>query len=93
VTIAGVTVQNLTTELAAYFHMPDHGGVLVASAMPNGGKETLQRGDVITAVEGESVHDVEEFRHKLSKENGTAVTLQVHRGGQDHRVDFLPSDP
>lgn len=93
VTIAGVTVQNLTTELAAYFHVPEHGGVLVASAMPNGGKETLQRGDVITAVEGESVHDVEEFRHKLSKENGTAVALQVQRDGQEHRVDFLASDP
>jgi S1-C subfamily serine protease len=91
-TIAGVTIQNLTTELAAYFHVPENGGVLVASAMPNGEKETLQRGDVITAVEGESVHDIEEFRHKLGKEDGTAVTLQVQRDGQEHRVDFLPSD-
>jgi S1-C subfamily serine protease len=47
---------------------------------------------VITAVEGESVHDIEEFRHKLSKENGTAVTLQVQRDGQEHRIDFLPGD-
>ena len=91
-TIAGVTIQNLTTELAAHFHLPEKGGVLVANAVPNGGKEALQRGDVITAVEGESVHDVEEFRHKVSKEKGTAVTLQVQRDGQEHRVDFLPSD-
>jgi uncharacterized protein len=90
-TIAGVTVQNLTTELAAYFQLPENGGVLVASAVPSGGKDALQRGDVITSVEGESVHDVEEFRHKLSKENGAAVTLLVQREGQEHRVDFLPS--
>lgn len=89
-TIAGVTIQNLTTELAAYFHVPENGGVLVASAASIGEKETLQRGDVITAVEGEPVHDIEEFLHKLSKENGTTVTLQVQRDGQEYRVDFLP---
>jgi bifunctional DNase/RNase len=91
-TIAGVTVQNLTAELAAYFHLPENSGVLVASAMPNEGKDALQRGDVITAVDGESVHDVEEFRHKVSKEPSTTVTLHVQRDGQEHRVHFLPRD-
>lgn len=89
-TIAGVTIQNLTTELAAHFQVPENGGVLVASTMPTDGTETLQRGDVITAVEGEAVHDIEEFRHKLSKENGTSVVLRVQRNGEEHRVDFLP---
>lgn len=91
-TIAGVTVQNLTTELAAHFYLPENGGVLVADAVSNNGKDALQRGDVITAVRGESVHDVEEFRHKLSKENGAAVNLQVQREGQEYRVDFPPSN-
>ena len=91
-TIAGVTIQNLTTELAAHFNLPEHGGVLVASAVPNGGENALQRGDVITAVEGEAVHDVEEFRHELSKERGAAITLQVQRDGQEQRIDFRPRD-
>jgi bifunctional DNase/RNase len=90
-TIAGLTVQNLTAELAAYFQLPENGGVLVASATASGGEEMVQRGDVITGVDGEAVHDIEEFRRKLSKGDGMAVTLQVHRDGQERGVRFLPS--
>ena len=92
VTVAGLTVQNLTADLAAHFQMPANGGVLVASATVGGGEETLQRGDVITAVDGEVVHDIEEFRHKLGKSSGTAVTLQVQRDGKERGVRFLPSN-
>jgi bifunctional DNase/RNase len=90
-TIAGVTVQNLTTELAAYFRLPENSGVLVASTTVSGEGETLQRGDVITGVDGEAIHDIEEFRHKLGKGGGTAVTLQVQRDGKERGVRFLPS--
>ena len=91
-TVAGLTVQNLTADLAAHFQLPANGGVLVASATVGSGEETLQRGDVITGVDGEAVHDIEEFRRKLGKGSGTAVTLQVQRDGKEHGVRFLPSN-
>ena len=91
-TISGVTVQNLTTELAAHFQLPENSGVLVASTNVGGGGETLQRGDVITGVDGEAVHDIEEFRQKLGKGSGTVVTLQVQRDGKERGVRFLPGN-
>jgi uncharacterized protein len=91
-TISGVTIQNLTTELAAHFDLPEHGGVLVASAESRAGEDSLRRGDVITAVEGEAVHDVAEFRHQLNKEQGATVTLRVQRDGREQRVDFRPNE-
>ena len=91
-TIAGVTIQNLTSELARHFQLPENAGVLVASVTAKAGKETWRRGDVITAVAGEVVHDVEEFRHQLSKEPDATVTLRVQRDGREHQVDFRPTD-
>jgi uncharacterized protein len=91
-TIAGVTIQNLTTELAGHFQLPENSGVLVASVSSDAGKDALRRGDVITAVAGAAVHDVAEFRRQLSKETGATVTLQVQRDGREQRVDFRPSD-
>ncbi|MBI3300625.1 MAG: bifunctional nuclease family protein [Deltaproteobacteria bacterium] len=77
VKVSGVTVQDLTAELAAYFNVPEVGGVLVADSGHETGEGHLQRGDIIIAVEGEVVRDVAEFRHKLSKEKGHLVTLRV----------------
>lgn len=91
-TIAGVTIQNLTSELASHFQLPENAGVLVASVTASAGKDALRRGDVITAVEGEAVHDVAEFRRQLSKEQDATVTLRVQRDGREQRVDFRPND-
>jgi len=91
-TIAGLTVQNLTADLAAHFRLPENGGVLVASATASSGEETLQRGDVITAVDGEDVHDIEEFRRKLEKGEGASVMLQIQRDGKERGVRFRPSN-
>jgi bifunctional DNase/RNase len=90
--VSGVTVQNLTTELAQYFSLPDTTGVLVADSGEGAGEDHLQRGDVIVAVEGESVRDVADLRDKLSKEKGHETTLRVHRDGKELGVHLTPTE-
>jgi bifunctional DNase/RNase len=85
--ISGITVQNLTAELAEHFNVSHSQGVLVADV----GGETdtvdhLQRGDVILDVEGEPVHDVADLREKLKRGTGEPATLHVQRNGKTMTV-------
>lgn len=78
--LGGVTVQNLTTQLADYFELPAGKGVIVA-AVDAGGTSGLQRGDVILAVDGESVSGVGDFSAKLrAHDSGANAVLSVQRG-------------
>jgi len=78
--LGGVTVQNLTAELAEYFEIPAGNGVIVAAVdgdVPGG----LQRGDVILEVDGESVSGVGDFRDKVRDHAGDdRPVLSVQRG-------------
>lgn len=87
--ISGVTVQNLTAELASYFNLPEPKGVLVADVVTKEGGESLQRGDVIIALAGEAVNDVGDFRDKLSNGKGQTVILGVLRGGEEIQVRLV----
>lgn len=89
--VAGVTVQNLTAELASYFNLPDTSGVLVADSEQNAGAEYVQRGDVIVAVDGETVRDVADFREKLSRGKGRHATVRVQRDGKELGVFLTPT--
>lgn len=86
--ISGVTVQDLTADIATYFHLPEPKGVLVADAGTEGGEESLQRGDVIIALAGEAVNDVGDFRDKLNNGKGQTVTLGVLRDGEEIQVQL-----
>jgi bifunctional DNase/RNase len=90
--ISGVTVQNLTEELAAHFNLPETTGVLVADVGPASGGESLQRGDVIVAVAGETVRNVNDFRDKLNQEKGHAAILRILRDGKTVEVQLTPTE-
>ena len=90
--IFGVTVQNLTAELAAYFNLQETAGVLVADTSTESGAESLQRGDIIVAVAGEAIHDIADLRDKLSNEKGHAVTLRVLRDGKEVQIPLTPPE-
>jgi uncharacterized protein len=92
VKISGVTVQNLTAELANYFNLPGTKGVLVADAGAESGTNSLQRGDVIVAVEGEAIEDIADLRDKLGSEKRQAVTLRVQREGKEMQVQLTPTE-
>jgi bifunctional DNase/RNase len=90
--ISGVTVQDLTDELAAHFNLPDTQGVLVADSGRAGGEDQLQRGDVIMAVGEETVRNVADFRDKVKKEKGGRTLLRVQRDGKERGVYWTPAE-
>jgi uncharacterized protein len=88
-TVAGVTVQNLTDELAEYFGLPRGTGVLVA-AVDSDAAEDLRRGDVILELDGQVVSGVGDFDSRLRALAGGATRLSVQRGAERVQVRFTP---
>jgi bifunctional DNase/RNase len=82
-TMRGVTVQDLSEELAKHFELPPGHGVLVsdvADDSPDGG---LRRGDVILEVDGKPVGNLDEFERRVRARG--LLRLSVQRG--DERID------
>lgn len=85
----GVQIQALTPELAKSFRLPDTNGVLVASVEPRSPADQagLQAGDVILSFDGKPVKGAEELpRVVAATKPGTAVTLEIWRGGARRTV-------
>ena len=84
----GLAVQTLSAPVAAYYSMKDcplTPGAQVYALEPGGPAEAagLRPGDVITAVDGQSVLTAEDLDAALSgAEAGRTVTLAVFRGGE-----------
>ena len=87
--VGSIEVQNLTAELADYFHLPNADGVLVTDSAHRRGE--LQRGDIILALDGERVRNVSDFRKRMQSEQRT-VRLLVRRAGRDVGVKYTPED-
>ena len=93
VTLSGVTVQDLTDELAEYFRVPRGTGVLVA-AVERSAPPGLERGDVILEVDGAAVSGVRDFASKMhALTRGSAAQLSVQRGAARVPVAFLARQP
>ena len=81
----GILPQELTPEMAKAFNMPNGKGVAVAQVEPSSPAEKagLKVGDVITAVNGEAVDDVNAFRLQVAGfAPSTTVHLKVAREGK-----------
>jgi membrane-associated protease RseP (regulator of RpoE activity) len=74
----GVTVQDMTPELAEFFAVKD--GVLVSSVAKDtpAAKAGIKAGDVITAIDGATVESSNELVDQLREKNGD-VTLALMR--------------
>jgi serine protease Do len=96
----GMVGQSLTPDLAEGFGLEVPRGVLVTELYPEGPAEAagLQRGDVILAIDGKAVQDVEslQFRVATRRPDGSAA-LQAWRRGQLLDVTFplevAPEEP
>ncbi len=87
----GIVIQQLTPELADSFGLITFGGILVAEVSEGSPaqKAGLQQGDVIVEFEGESVHDVGDFRNRVSlKPPGTRTSLTIVRNEQRMNIDI-----
>jgi serine protease Do len=83
----GIVPQEVTPEIAKGFGIPPNThGVAIAQVEPNspGSSAGLQIGDVITAVNGTPVSDVNQFRLQVAGMSpGSRVNLRINRNGHD----------
>lgn len=87
--VLGVTVQPITSDMAASLGLKDMNGVIVSSVQPGGSAEKagLKQGDVITKLNGVAVTDSNGFRNRVaSTQPGTSITLSVLRDGREQEL-------
>jgi serine protease Do len=85
----GVGIQEVTPDLAKAFNVPAEKGALVGNVDPDspGSKAGLQRGDVITEMDGQPISGPNDLRLKVgAMAPGTAVHLKVSRNGESRDV-------
>jgi Do/DeqQ family serine protease len=85
----GVTIQQITPDLARGLGLASTSGALVSSVERGGPAATagLQQGDVITALNGASVKDNNDLRNDIAGlQPGSEVTLTVQRDGKERTV-------
>jgi serine protease Do len=90
----GISVQNLTPQLAQRLNLPaDTTGVVISSLAPGSAAQEagLQRGDVIQEVNRQEVRNVDEYNRIASKigKNDTALLL-INRGGATIFIGLSP---
>jgi len=81
----GILPQELTPDMAKAFGMPNGHGVAIAQVEANSPaqKAGLKVGDVITAVNGTPMDDVNAFRLQVAGyAPGTSINLKIERSGQ-----------
>jgi serine protease Do len=80
----GLTVKEITTEIARYFGLSETSGlVIVEVERPSPGAEAgLQPGDIILEIEQESIETVQEFNRAISKyQGGDTILFLIKRRG------------
>ena len=87
----GVQIQPVTADIADSLGLKKAEGALVAEPQANGpaAKAGIESGDVITAVNGETVKDARELARTIGGlPPGTAVKLNVLHKGQDKMINL-----
>jgi len=93
VRLLGMTVQDLTDSLAAYFDLSQAEGVLIVDVANESGDKDLQRGDVIVSINGEKVRNIKELRKEIEQTSKETLTLQVIREGKEiHAILAAPKE-
>jgi len=87
---AGLTVQSLTAGLALHFGLDAQRSGVVITDVARAAHDDLQRGDVITAVDGVAVQTAEEFVRTLVGSERRRRTLSIWRDDHEREVGFLP---
>ena len=92
--MCGISVQNLTPQLARLFNLSSADGVLVSSTdeMESSSNAQVRRGDVITEADGEIIRTIQDFQNLCrSKDAGEEVMLNVTRDRRPVELKLLLS--
>jgi len=82
----GVTIQDMTSDLAKSFGLEKEEGILISEVVTNSPADQagLQSGDVILELDGKKVESVSSFRNTIAlTAPGATVTLKIRRDGKD----------
>ena len=87
----GVTVQAVTSEMAASLGLKEVGGAIVSEVTPDSAADRagLKRGDVIQSFNGQPVKDTNSLRNRVADTqpgSGATVTIVRHGTGRDVTV-------
>ncbi len=90
----GVSSIQLTKQLADYFGIADGKGVLVTSVTDDGpaAKAGVRAGDVITAIDGESVDSPGDLSRVINRKKEGDVSLTVIRNKQQQTIRVTPKE-
>jgi serine protease Do len=87
----GVGIEEITPDLAKFFNVPPEKGALVGNVDPDGPgvKAGLQRGDVITALNGQPITGPNDLRLRVGAMTpGTTVHLKISRNGESRDISL-----
>lgn len=84
----GVTLQSLTPQLAEYFGLKDRSGALITSVRKDSPADRagLKAGDIILAIDGETVEDPGDVRRLISKKEEGPVEVRLMRDRHEMSV-------
>ncbi|MPT25041.1 MAG: Do family serine endopeptidase [Starkeya sp.] len=95
----GVQIQPVSDEVAEALNLKEAEGALIAQVQPGtpGEKAGLKPGDVVTAIDGQTVKDSREMSREIArKKPGVTVKLSVLRDGKSMTIpvtlEQLPTD-
>lgn len=80
----GMTVQNITPEIARYFSLKDQRGIIVADVEAGSPAQEagFRQGDIIVEINREKVTSVDEFNKKVSKSKKDEPVLFLIKRGE-----------
>jgi serine protease Do len=85
----GVAVQTVSSDMAANLGLKQPGGVIISSVTADSAADRagLKQGDVITAFDGQPVHDMNTLRNRVSQSGpGSTADVTVVRDGSEKHV-------
>ena len=88
----GLTVEQMTPDLASAFGLPNGRGVLVSEVSPSAKKAGVARGDIVVKVGDREVEALDDFSRQAAQFRAGGVKVTLNRGGSS-RIVTLESSP